>query len=54
VTPSKVPERAGCARQPLEEVGGRPNEGLHLTKSTPRFTAAGVAFAGEPRCSPDC
>jgi len=29
------------------------NKGLHLTKSAPRFTAEGAAFAGEPQCSPD-
>jgi hypothetical protein len=39
-----------CAIGPLH----RPqNEGLHLTKSAPRFTAEGAAFAGEPRCSAD-
>jgi hypothetical protein len=27
------------------------NKGLHQTKSAPRFTAEGAAFAGEPRCS---
>ena len=30
-----------------------PNERMHLTKSTPRLTAVGVAFAGDPQCSTD-
>jgi len=29
------------------------NKGLHQTKSAPRFTAEGAAFAGEPQCSTD-
>jgi len=32
------------------EVEGPPNERMQLTKSTPRLTAEGVAFAADPRC----
>jgi len=35
----------GCAQPP--------NERLELTKSTPRLTAEGVAFAAQSRCSAD-
>jgi len=32
---------------------GRPNERLEQTKSTPRLTAEGVAFAAQSRCCAD-